>query len=136
MWKGGVFNLGVGQDIRVGDLADMIVRKVGQLVEIVVAPERLRPDKSEVLRLISDNRLAREKLGWQPEGTLRSRPGYDHHLDLQQHRALSTGCVPVLSLRQEIKHPGHEGTRRKEKEILCGSLCPFCSESSFSCNGR
>jgi len=33
----------------------------------VVTPERLRPGKSEVLRLISDNRLARERLGWSPQ---------------------------------------------------------------------
>ena len=26
----------------------------------------MRPEKSEVVRLISDNRLAREALGWQP----------------------------------------------------------------------
>ena len=65
--EGGVFNLGVGEDIRVGDLANMIVHKVGRPVEIVVTPERLRPERSEVLRLISDNRLARERLGWSPQ---------------------------------------------------------------------
>jgi dTDP-glucose 4,6-dehydratase len=65
--EGGVFNLGVGQEIRVGDLANKIVNKIGWPVEIVVTPERLRPEKSEVLRLISDNRLARERLGWSPQ---------------------------------------------------------------------
>jgi dTDP-glucose 4,6-dehydratase len=39
-------------------------------VEIVVDAERLRPEKSEVFRLISDNRLAREKLGWSPQVNL------------------------------------------------------------------
>jgi dTDP-glucose 4,6-dehydratase len=64
--EGGVFNLGVGEEIRIGDLARMVIRKIGRPVKIVVDPERLRPEKSEVLRLISDNRLAREQLGWQP----------------------------------------------------------------------
>jgi len=64
--EGAVFNLGMGEEIRIGDLANMVVRKVGRLVKIVVTPERLRPEKSEVLRLISDNRLARQQLGWQP----------------------------------------------------------------------
>jgi NAD dependent epimerase/dehydratase len=64
--EGVIFNLGVGQEIRVGDLAKMIIHKVNRPVEIVVKSERLRPEKSEVLRLISDNRLAREKLGWKP----------------------------------------------------------------------
>jgi dTDP-glucose 4,6-dehydratase len=68
--EGGQFNLGTGVEIRVGDLAEMIIRKVGRPVEISLDPVRLRPEKSEVLRLISDNRLAREKLGWLPETSL------------------------------------------------------------------
>jgi dTDP-glucose 4,6-dehydratase len=64
--EGGVFNLGVGEEIRIGDLANKVIRKIGRPVKIVVTPERLRPEKSEVLRLVSDNRLAREHLGWQP----------------------------------------------------------------------
>jgi dTDP-glucose 4,6-dehydratase len=43
---------------------------IGHPVEIVIDPERLRPEKSEVLRLVSDNRLAREKLGWSPQVSL------------------------------------------------------------------
>jgi len=68
--EGGQFNLGTGVEIRVGDLAEMIIRKVGRPVEISLDPIRLRPEKSEVLRLISDNRLACEKLGWRPEISL------------------------------------------------------------------
>jgi dTDP-glucose 4,6-dehydratase len=68
--EGGQFNLGTGAEIRVGDLADMIIRKVGRPVEIQLDSERLRPERSEVLRLVSDNRLAREKLGWQPQTSL------------------------------------------------------------------
>ena len=64
--EGRVYNLGVGEEIRIGDLARMVIRKIGRPVKIVVDPERLRPEKSEILRLISDNRLAREQLGWQP----------------------------------------------------------------------
>ena len=63
---GSVFNLGVGDEISIGDLANMVIHKIGRPVKIVVTDERLRPKKSEVLRLISDNRLAREHLGWQP----------------------------------------------------------------------
>lgn len=68
--EGGVFNLGTGSEIRIGDLAERIALKVGHQVEIVVEPQRLRPGKSEVLRLISDNRLARDKLGWEPQVSL------------------------------------------------------------------
>jgi dTDP-glucose 4,6-dehydratase len=39
-------------------------------VQIVVDPARLRPEKSEVQRLISDNRLALQNLGWSPQISL------------------------------------------------------------------
>jgi dTDP-glucose 4,6-dehydratase len=68
--EGGQFNLGTGAEIRVGELAENIIRKVGRPVTISLDPLRLRPEKSEVLRLISDNRLAREHLGWQPQTSL------------------------------------------------------------------
>ena len=68
--EGGVFNLGVGEEIRIGDLAKKVMSKVGRSVKIIITPERMRPGRSEVMRLISDNRLAREKLGWQPQTSL------------------------------------------------------------------
>jgi NAD dependent epimerase/dehydratase len=64
--EGSEFNLGMGEEIRIGDLANKVMRKVGRSVKIIVTPERLRPERSEVMRLISDNRLARETLGWSP----------------------------------------------------------------------
>lgn len=67
---GEVFNLGTGEEIRVGDLAEKVIRLVGRKVEIDVEEQRLRPEKSEVLRLISNNTRAREVLGWKPEYTL------------------------------------------------------------------
>jgi dTDP-glucose 4,6-dehydratase len=77
--EGSLFNLGVGEEIRIGDLANMIVLKVGRPVEIVVDPERLRPERSEVLRLISDNRLAHARLGWSPQVELDQ--GLDRTID-------------------------------------------------------
>jgi NAD dependent epimerase/dehydratase len=67
---GQTINLGTGQDIRIGDLAERILRMVDQPVKIVVDPVRLRPEKSEVQRLISDNRLALQNLGWSPQVSL------------------------------------------------------------------
>jgi dTDP-glucose 4,6-dehydratase len=43
---------------------------VGREVQIDLQPERLRPEKSEVMRLISDNRRAREVLDWTPKISL------------------------------------------------------------------
>ncbi len=72
--EGGTFNLGTGREISIGALAQEIVRLAGRPVEIVTEPERLRPEASEVQRLLSDNSLAREKLGWAPAGLARGRP--------------------------------------------------------------
>jgi dTDP-glucose 4,6-dehydratase len=76
--EGGVFNLGTGREIRIGDAADLIALKVGHKVDIVIDPTRLRPQKSEVLRLVSDNTRARTILGWSPEVSLED--GLDHSI--------------------------------------------------------
>jgi len=68
--EGKVLNLGTGQEIRIGELAEKIIQKTGRSVEIIVDPDRLRPEASEVLRLISDNSLAKKSLGWKPQTSL------------------------------------------------------------------
>jgi dTDP-glucose 4,6-dehydratase len=68
--EGKVFNLGTGQEISVGELVQKIIQKVGRPVEITADPVRLRPEHSEVMRLLSDNSLARATLGWAPSVTL------------------------------------------------------------------
>lgn len=64
--EGGTFNLGVGSEVKIGELAEEIVSLIGRKVEVRLDSSRLRPPKSEVERLLSDNRLANEKLGWIP----------------------------------------------------------------------
>ncbi len=68
--EGETFNLGTGSEIRIGDLASLIIKIMDKPVKIVADSARLRPDKSEVQRLLSDNRLARERLGWVPSVSL------------------------------------------------------------------
>lgn len=63
-------NLGTGREITMGDLAAKIISLVGRNVVVRSDDERLRPDKSEVQRLMADNRRAREILGWAPEVSL------------------------------------------------------------------
>jgi NAD dependent epimerase/dehydratase len=59
-------NLGSGREISVGDLVSLIVHISGKHIEVEQQPERVRPPKSEVDRLLSNNSQARELLGWQP----------------------------------------------------------------------
>jgi dTDP-glucose 4,6-dehydratase len=69
--EGKTINLGVGSEIRIKELVNEIISILGKPIEIEVDEERLRPPKSEVTRLLSDNRLARELLGWTPRVSLR-----------------------------------------------------------------
>jgi len=67
---GKVINVGAGKEISIGDL----VKKIGSLMkkEIVVTHEssRVRPEKSEVERLLCDNTRASEILAWEPRMNL------------------------------------------------------------------
>jgi dTDP-glucose 4,6-dehydratase len=68
--EGQTFNLGVGHEIRIGEIAQKIIHMVGRDVQIQVDDQRLRPEKSEVRQLLSDNRKARAQLGWEPQVSL------------------------------------------------------------------
>ncbi|MEU4996954.1 SDR family NAD(P)-dependent oxidoreductase [Streptomyces sp. NPDC021622] len=67
---GHAVNLGVGREISIGDLAEALIAASGREASVVVDPARLRPSGSEVLRLLSDNSLARELSGWEPRVSL------------------------------------------------------------------
>jgi NAD dependent epimerase/dehydratase len=67
---GEVINLGTGQSISIGELAQMIINIIGGNKKIVTEQERLRPETSEVWNLESDNRRAQKILGWTPEVSL------------------------------------------------------------------
>ncbi len=64
--EGRTINLGTGTEVSVLELANAIIRLSGCKASIATDPARLRPAKSEVGRLLSDNRLAQQILGWQP----------------------------------------------------------------------
>jgi NAD dependent epimerase/dehydratase len=84
---GEVYNLGTGQEISIGQLAQKIAHIVGHLVDVVEDPARLRPNKSEVMRLVSDNSASRRELFWSPrvsldEGLVQTVAWIRDHLDL------------------------------------------------------
>ncbi|MDO8848024.1 MAG: GDP-mannose 4,6-dehydratase [Coriobacteriia bacterium] len=63
-------NIGTGREITVGALAEALIAAVRPGTGIVSADERQRPEKSEVERLLADNRLITEITGWAPQVTL------------------------------------------------------------------
>jgi NAD dependent epimerase/dehydratase len=68
--EGQTFNLGSGKEVRIGDLAQQVIDLIGKPVRIEMDPARLRPEKSEVQRLLSNNKLAQQKLNWTPQVSL------------------------------------------------------------------
>src|SRR4051812_13286224 len=68
--EGKTINLGTGTSHSVGSFAKRILELMGIEKPIVQEEERLRPRLSEVMRLISDNRLAQDALGWSPTVSL------------------------------------------------------------------
>ena len=68
---GRTIQLGTNHDVSVGDLVDMVAEVLGRELTVETDPDRVRPDKSEVGRLISGPELARELLGWEPAVDLR-----------------------------------------------------------------
>lgn len=63
---GQTINLGSGREINIGELAQVIARLAGRPLVVENDGERARPQKSEVERLMADNKLAYTLLGWEP----------------------------------------------------------------------
>jgi NAD dependent epimerase/dehydratase len=87
--EGETFNLGTGQEVSIAELAQVIFSLMGKSPKLDVEPARLRPAKSEVQRLLSDNRRARQRLGWTPsvplqEGLLKTINWISDNLALYQ----------------------------------------------------
>jgi NAD dependent epimerase/dehydratase len=68
--EGRVLNAGTGQEISIGDLAALIARLMGREITIANAAERMRPERSEVQRLVADASALRSVTGWEPTLTL------------------------------------------------------------------
>ncbi|MHB1651444.1 MAG: SDR family NAD(P)-dependent oxidoreductase [Desulfitobacteriaceae bacterium] len=67
---GKVINVGSGREVSIGQLAQIIVSTVRHPVPVSLDVKRLRPGRSEVTRLLADNRLAKEILNWEPRVSL------------------------------------------------------------------
>jgi len=67
---GKTINSGSGRGITIGELADLIIKKVNPNATIICEKERIRPDKSEVMQLLCDSRYAKDLAGWEPQYSL------------------------------------------------------------------
>jgi dTDP-glucose 4,6-dehydratase len=60
-------NLGTGEMISIGELAETIFELLGKKPKIISDAQRLRPPNSEVFKLQSNNAKAHEQIGWSPQ---------------------------------------------------------------------
>lgn len=64
-------NLGNGQDISIGELFELLKELTQSDAELVLDSSRIRPEKSEVMRLLSNYEFAEKTFGWTPRTSLR-----------------------------------------------------------------
>ena len=64
---GETINLGSGFEIEIGELAELIAEECGIELEIEIDTDRMRPDNSEVDRLLACNKKAKKLLNWEPQ---------------------------------------------------------------------
>lgn len=69
---GEITNIGMSEEITIGNLVQMIADLIGTKVEIISDEQRIRPDKSEVERLFCDNSKIKANTVWTPNYNLES----------------------------------------------------------------
>ncbi len=67
---GKTVNTGSGRGVTIGELAEIILRRVNPNARIVCDEARVRPEKSEVMQLLCDIRSAKDLAGWEPRVSL------------------------------------------------------------------
>ena len=63
-------NIATGEEISIGDLAKKLINMINPKAKIVVEGMRLRPEKSEVERLLGSNDKIKKLTGWKPQHNL------------------------------------------------------------------
>jgi len=84
--EGRTMQLGTGHDVSVGDLMELVEELCGTQLVVEQEAERVRPEKSEVDRLVSSPAMVRELTGWEPavplrEGLARTIEWIERNLD-------------------------------------------------------
>jgi NAD dependent epimerase/dehydratase len=64
-------NIATNSEVSVGDIAQVLIDELNPSAKIVTEDDRLRPDASEVFRLIGDNTLIKSLTDWTPKYDLR-----------------------------------------------------------------
>lgn len=68
-------NIATMQEISIGQLAEEIIAQINPNAKIICDEQRLRPEKSEVNRLLGDNTKIKSLTDWKPQYTLKQGIG-------------------------------------------------------------
>jgi NAD dependent epimerase/dehydratase len=68
--RGQTVNLGSGQETSIADMVQLVAQLLGVEIETRVDEQRLRPEHSEVQRLLADASRAWQLAGWSPQVSL------------------------------------------------------------------
>lgn len=85
-------NIATEQEISIGNLAQMIIGKINPKAKIVTEEQRLRPEKSEVYRLLGSRKKLEDNTGWKPkisleEGINQTIEWFSNKENLKQYKA-------------------------------------------------
>ena len=69
---GEIINIGSNFEISVGDVAEIIKKEMGSSIEIITDNNRIRPEKSEVMRLWCDNSKIQALTSFKPDFDIHS----------------------------------------------------------------
>ncbi|MDE5698277.1 MAG: NAD-dependent dehydratase, partial [Lachnospiraceae bacterium] len=76
-------NIASQREITIGDLAEIIISQINPNARIISDKQRLRPDKSEVNRLLGSNAKIKEMTDWNPQYTFEQ--GIASTIDWMRH---------------------------------------------------
>jgi NAD dependent epimerase/dehydratase len=65
-------NIASGTEHSIGDVTERLIRRLNPTATIITEAERVRPDKSEVVRLVGDNRKLTSLTDWRPRYDIES----------------------------------------------------------------
>lgn len=71
-------NIATQNEISIGELAEELIRQINPQAKIVCDEERLRPEKSEVNRLLGSNEKIKMLTDWEPRFTFEEGLGANH----------------------------------------------------------
>ncbi|MFX4263249.1 NAD-dependent 4,6-dehydratase LegB [Pelotomaculum propionicicum] len=88
-------NIATQQEISIGQLAEELIRQINPNAKIVCDEQRLRPEKSEVNRLLGSNEKIKYLTNWSPQYTFES--GLAETIDFLRHN-LANYKVDIYNL--------------------------------------